>query len=180
MSLTCPTAALPQRERKKRWAEKQRAAVADAVAAAAKFWKEHPGGVSGLSDELKKEREELEARVKLLAELDEKYEDLGEAAAAVAPCTVVLTLVVFPWGGRAVPTADDPAGAVAFSAGPMIDCVVWHDGEHWVAALDTSGARPGCPAWLLTPAFHPLRCLAVSATPAPPTCPCPACPPACA
>ena len=99
VSLTCPTAALPQRERKKRWAEKQRAAVADAVAAAAKFWKEHPGGVSGLSDELKKEREELEARVKLLAELDEKYEDLGEAAAAVAPCTVVLTLVVFPWGG---------------------------------------------------------------------------------
>lgn len=85
-----------QRDRKRRWAERQRASVAEAVAAVAAFSRAHPG--NGVGEELKKEKEELEARVKLLAELDEKYEDLG----------------------------------------PMIDCVVWHDGTQWLAALDTS------------------------------------------
>ena len=50
------------------------------MAAAARFGREHPaaaGGAAGLSDALKKEKEEVDARVKLLAELDEKYEDLG-------------------------------------------------------------------------------------------------------
>jgi hypothetical protein len=54
--------------------------VAEAVAAATRFGREHPaaaGGSGGLSDALKKEKEEVDARVKLLAELDEKYEDLG-------------------------------------------------------------------------------------------------------
>ncbi|PRW39066.1 Tripeptidyl-peptidase 2 isoform A [Chlorella sorokiniana] len=86
-----------QKERKKRWAEKQRTAVAQAVAAQARFAQEHPPGAA-LSEQDKKEKEELDARVKLLSELDEKYEDLG----------------------------------------PMLDCVVWHDGEAWQAALDTS------------------------------------------
>ena len=54
--------------------------------------------MSGASDELKKEKEELEARVEVLTELFEKYQDFG----------------------------------------PSIDCVVWHDGEKWLAALDTS------------------------------------------
>lgn len=39
-------ARLPQKERKKRWAEKQRAAVAKAVAAAARFSQEHSGTLS--------------------------------------------------------------------------------------------------------------------------------------
>lgn len=65
-----------QKERRKRWAEKQRGAVAEAGAAVAAFARAHPHG-STLTEEQKKEKEELEARVKLLAELDEKYEDLG-------------------------------------------------------------------------------------------------------
>ena len=64
-----------QRERKKRWAERQRGAVAEAVAAAAAFSKAHPSPVR--DEELRRLGEELEARVKLLAELDEKYEDQG-------------------------------------------------------------------------------------------------------
>lgn len=47
------------------------------MAAAAAFARAHPPGGAALTEEQKKEREELEARVKLLAELDEKYEDLG-------------------------------------------------------------------------------------------------------
>lgn len=66
-----------QKERRKRWAEKQRGAVAEAVAASAAFARAHPPGGAALTEEQRKEREELEARVKLLAELDEKYEDLG-------------------------------------------------------------------------------------------------------
>ena len=27
--------------------------------------------------------------------------------------------------------------------GPMLDCLVWHDGTHWLAALDTSGGWMG-------------------------------------
>ena len=42
-SLTC---ACPQKERKKRWAEKQRVAVAQAVAAQARFAQEHPPGAA--------------------------------------------------------------------------------------------------------------------------------------
>lgn len=99
-----------QKERRKRWAEKQRGAVAEAVAASAAFARAHPPGGAALTEEQRKEREELEARVKLLAELDEKYEDLG----------------------------------------PMIECVVWHDGSHWLAALDTSDMyEPGSGQGLL-------------------------------
>lgn len=67
----------PQRERKKRWTEKQRGAVADAVAAAAAFAKKHPVGGPALGEDARRQREEVEGRVKLLAELDEKYEDTG-------------------------------------------------------------------------------------------------------
>lgn len=68
-----------QKERKKQWAEKQRAAVADAVAAVVSQARQAKAG-PGLqpAEELKKQKEEVEARVKLLSELDEKYEDLGE------------------------------------------------------------------------------------------------------
>lgn len=36
-------------------------------------------------------------------------------------------------------------------AGPMIDCVVWNDGQRWLAALDTSGG------WDLLHLSNPLR-----------------------
>ncbi|GAB4814120.1 hypothetical protein N2152v2_001166 [Parachlorella kessleri] len=100
-------------ERKKRWAEKQRGAVAEATAALAQFNQGHKGS---LSEPDKKSREELETRVKLLTELDEKYEDLG----------------------------------------PVLECVVWHDGSAWRAAIDTSDMyEPGSDQGLLAD-FTPL------------------------
>ncbi|GMH33052.1 hypothetical protein BSKO_00886 [Bryopsis sp. KO-2023] len=82
--------------RLKSFQEKQRAAVAEASAALAKFDTANPD-VSG-DDDKKKERGELESRVKLLLSMMEKLNDVG----------------------------------------PIIDCVVWHDGDKWRAALDTS------------------------------------------
>jgi 3-methyladenine DNA glycosylase/8-oxoguanine DNA glycosylase len=81
------------------------------VAARAAFAKQHGAG-GGLSEELKKERDELEARVKLLAELDEKYEDLGEAAAppgeSAARCTRA--------AGRRGPASAEAVAAAAAQA----------------------------------------------------------------
>lgn len=84
-------------ERRKKWEEAQRRAIAEAVAALAKFDKDTPASKAG-SDPAKKERAELEGRVTLLKDLAKSYEDPG----------------------------------------PLIDCVVWHDGTHWRAALDTT------------------------------------------
>lgn len=53
---------------------------------------------SGVTDEVKRKREEMETRVEVLTSLLEKFEDFG----------------------------------------PSIDCVVWHDGDKWQAAIDTS------------------------------------------
>lgn len=85
-------------ERRRRLDEQQRGAMTAATSALAAFNKQHPAAKVGADPELKKEKEELEARVKLLEELGGKFDDLG----------------------------------------PMIDCVVWHDGEQWLAALDTT------------------------------------------
>jgi tripeptidyl-peptidase-2 len=81
-------------ERRKRFDEQQRSAVTAATAALAAFGR---APATATPAEIK-EREELEARVKLLDELSSKYEDHG----------------------------------------PMVEAVVWNDGEKWVAALDTS------------------------------------------
>lgn len=81
--------------RARAWAAKQRAAISTATAAVATHSRMNPDPLDG---DLKKERAELEARVKLLEELEGAREDLG----------------------------------------PLIECVVWHDGTTWRAALDTS------------------------------------------
>jgi len=85
-------------ERRKRFDEQQRAAVTEATAALAAFEAAHGRAPATASPAEMKQREELEARVKLLEELSSKYDDQG----------------------------------------PMIEAVVWNDGEKWVAALDTS------------------------------------------
>ena len=76
--------------------EQQRIAVTEATAALAAF--ESANGKAPNAPALIKQKEELEARVKLLEDLAGKYEDQG----------------------------------------PMVEAVVWHDGDRWVAALDTS------------------------------------------
>ncbi|KAK9809052.1 hypothetical protein WJX72_008467 [[Myrmecia] bisecta] len=81
--------------RRRRWDEKQRAATTAASSALAQFTCDNPGQ---LTEDKKKAKEDLEARIKLLADLAEKYEDPG----------------------------------------PLLDCVVWHDGTYWLAAIDTS------------------------------------------
>lgn len=63
-------------ERKKKFDEAQRVVSAKAVAALASF--EHSSGSGTLSEDKKKEKEELEARVKLLEDLAAKFEDSGE------------------------------------------------------------------------------------------------------
>lgn len=83
-------------ERRRKFDEQQRVAVTQATAALAAF--EAANGKSPTAPVLVKEKEELEARIKLLEDLAGKYEDQG----------------------------------------PMVEAVVWHDGDRWVAALDTS------------------------------------------
>eukprot|EP00887_Chlorella_sp_A99_P002396 scaffold10.g2396.t1 len=96
----------PAKERRRKWGEAQRAAVADAVGALAAFDADATGmggGDAGWDEDRKaKARAELEARVKLLGELEEKAGDLG----------------------------------------PLVDCVVWHDGAEWLAALGTTDLHP--------------------------------------
>ena len=88
-----------QEERKRRWDEHQRAAVTAATSAVAAFARAHPAAAAVAADPaLKKEKEELDARVALLQEMSTTYDDVG----------------------------------------PLIDAVVWHDGNKWLAALDTS------------------------------------------
>ncbi|GLC44539.1 hypothetical protein PLESTB_000062200 [Pleodorina starrii] len=89
-------------ERKKKWEESQRRAVAEAVAALARFDKCTPASKLGSDPEARRERGELEGRVNMLKELAKQYEDPG----------------------------------------PLLDCVVWHDGSVWRAALDTSQLHP--------------------------------------
>ena len=83
-------------ERRRKFDEQQRIAVTEATAALAAF--ESANGKAPNAPALIKQKEELEARVKLLEDLAGKYEDQG----------------------------------------PMVEAVVWHDGDRWVAALDTS------------------------------------------
>ncbi|KAG2491863.1 hypothetical protein HYH03_009817 [Edaphochlamys debaryana] len=107
-------------DRKKRWEEAQRRAVAEAVAALAKFDRDTPG--SKLSEpEAKKERAELEGRVGLLKDLAKAYEDPG----------------------------------------PLLDCVVWHDGGVWRAALDTAELHPPGSGKGLLADFQPLANYAI-------------------
>jgi len=82
-------------ERAKKWDTMQRAAVTAATAALASFNRLNP---QPGSEALKKEKLELENRVKLLEDLEAAREDPG----------------------------------------PMVHCVVWHDGKVWRAALDTA------------------------------------------
>jgi tripeptidyl-peptidase II len=85
-------------ERRKRFDEQQRGAVTKATAALVAFEAAHGRAPATATPAEIKQREELEARMKLLEELSSKYEDQG----------------------------------------PMVEAVVWNDGEKWVAALDTS------------------------------------------
>lgn len=102
-------------ERKRRWEEKQRAAVTAAAADVATFVKVN-GAAPPADDALRRQREDLEERMKLLAELGDKYEDQG----------------------------------------PRVDCLVWHDGSQWLAAVDTSDfTEPDSGSGLLAD-FEPL------------------------
>ena len=114
---------------------------------------------AGSKEELRKWKEELEARVKLLAELEEKHEDLGGWPGAGQPLTAV------PWRRRA--SGAHPSNCAprfccvcrapsSPAAGPLVHCVVWHDGSEWLAALDTSGARTGRQQPLRQGAVEPL------------------------
>ncbi len=65
-------------ERKAReWDQAQRAATTAALSALRSHEDAHGKGTGKLGEALKKERGELEARVKLLSEMADKYEDLG-------------------------------------------------------------------------------------------------------
>ncbi|KAG2453913.1 hypothetical protein HYH02_002116 [Chlamydomonas schloesseri] len=70
-------------ERKRKWEETQRGAIAEAVAALAKFDKDTPASKLGSDPEAKKERAELEARVVALKDLAKSYEDPGPLIDAV-------------------------------------------------------------------------------------------------
>jgi tripeptidyl-peptidase II len=83
-------------ERKRRFEERQRVAITAATSALAAHERAH--GRTPSDAAVKKDRTELEARLKLLEEMMGKYEDFG----------------------------------------PMVHSVVWHDGERWLAALDTT------------------------------------------
>jgi hypothetical protein len=88
-------------ERRKRWDEKQRGAVTAAAAELARFEKENPAAKQPPA--LDRQRKELRERLQLLRDLADKYEDLGEAAAADGRGSVVRP------GSAAAPSA------VAFS-----------------------------------------------------------------
>ncbi|KAG2434097.1 hypothetical protein HXX76_007824 [Chlamydomonas incerta] len=70
-------------ERKRKWEETQRGAIAEAVAALAKFDKDTPASKLGADPEAKKERAELEGRVAALKDLAKSYEDPGPLIDAV-------------------------------------------------------------------------------------------------
>eukprot|EP00198_Chlamydomonas_reinhardtii_P006605 XP_001695941.1 predicted protein [Chlamydomonas reinhardtii] len=136
-------------ERKRKWEETQRGAIAEAVAALAKwvsfsggkgktqtmgpraagprssrgqearFDKDTPASKLGSDPEAKKERAELEGRVAAL-------KARGDLAKSY----------------------EDP--------GPLIDAVVWHDGAAWRAALDTSALHPAGSGAGALAAFTPL------------------------
>ncbi|KAK3256652.1 tripeptidyl-peptidase II Tpp2, partial [Cymbomonas tetramitiformis] len=88
-------------ERRKDWDRRHREVVTTAVEALAAFDVATPSP----KDAQKKERLELENRIKVLKELAETYEDPS----------------------------------------PMLDCVVWHDGSKWRAAIDSSELYTGRP-----------------------------------
>ncbi|KAI4384768.1 hypothetical protein MLD38_002876 [Melastoma candidum] len=101
-----------KKERRKKWDEKNQAAIAKAVKAQDEFDQKHGKAEDA---ECKRIKEDLQNRVDLLRKQAESYEDHG----------------------------------------PIIDAVVWHDGEFWRVALDTQSLEDGSDSGKLAD-FEPL------------------------
>ncbi|KAJ6876302.1 tripeptidyl-peptidase 2-like isoform X2 [Populus alba x Populus x berolinensis] len=87
-----------KKERKKKWDEKNQEEIAKAVKHLDKFNEKHSNPEEA---DLKRVREDLQARIDLLRKQADSYDDKG----------------------------------------PVIDAVVWHDGDLWRAALDTQSVE---------------------------------------